>query len=91
MNELKLRIENTDIIDGTIVATEQQEGAGRVEWGNRYDVLNLPMLRHRVPNANFPGRRKRDQLTTDEEQIFDPYVEIERTDIRLDAILWNAP
>lgn len=81
----------TNIVNGTIVTAQQQKRSGRIERQNRQQILNLPMLGHRMPNANFPGRRQRHQLAANEKQILNANVQIENANVRFCAIVRYAP
>lgn len=71
----------TNIVNRPIVAAQQQKRAGSVKRQNRLQVLDLPVLGHRMPHADLPGRRQRHQLAADEEQIFNAHVQAKHADI----------
>lgn len=44
-----------------------------------------------MPHTNFSGRRQRDQLAANEEQVFYTHVQIKRAHVDLDPFLGYAP
>lgn len=81
----------TNVINAAIAAAKQQKRSGRIERQNRTEILNLPMLGHCVPDANFPRRRQRHQLIANEEQILNTNVQIENAHIAFGTIVGHTP
>lgn len=81
----------TDVVDRTVVAAQQQKGTGRIERKYRNEILYLPVLRHRMPNADLAGRRQRNQLAANEEQILHAHMQIKRAHLGLAAVLRDSP
>lgn len=55
------------VVDGAVVAAQEEEGAGRVVAGDGLHLLNLPVLGDGIPHPDAPCVACGDELVPHEE------------------------